>query len=238
MRRLPVILPLALAAAPAAAGPPYVTDDPQPTDLGHYEVYFYTAGTVVPGTTAGAAGIDFNYGGVRDVQLTAVVPLAFDTSPGRHLGPGNVELAVKDEVLHQKSAGIDLSLFPRVFVPSGGTRFGTGRVAVLLPLYAERDIGHWSLFGGGGWQFNPGGRDFWSAGVAVSRALGERASVGGEVYHHGPDARDARSFTGIGLGATYRLSPHWSVIGSAGPGIENARQQGVVSGYLALKADY
>ncbi|MBV8971278.1 MAG: hypothetical protein JO290_03190 [Sphingomonadaceae bacterium] len=236
MRRLPLVL--ALAAAPAAAGPPYVTDDPQPTDLGHYEIYFFASATQVPGSTAGAGGVDFNYGGLTDVQLTAVVPLAFDTSPGgRRVGAGNVELAVKYKFLHQKADGIDLSLFPRLFVPAGGQRFGTGQAALLLPLWAERDWGKWSLFGGGGWQLNPGGRNFWSGGVALSRALGERASVGAEVYHHGPDARDARSFTGLNLGATYRLSKHWSLIGAAGPGVENARDGGLVSAYVALKAD-
>ncbi len=235
MRRLAVLL--ALVATPALAGPPYVTDDPQPTDHRHYEVYLFTAASYVPGATTGAGGIDFNYGGAPNLQLTAVVPLAFDTSPGRHAGPGNVELAAKYEFLHQKTAGLDLSLFPRVFVPSGGTRFGPGRTALLLPLWGERDWGKWSLFGGGGYQINPG-RDFWTGGIAVSRALGDRASVGAEVYHHGPDARDARAFTGLSLGGTYRLSPHWSVIGSAGPGIENARAQGQVAAYAALKADY
>ncbi len=228
-----------LAAAPAAAGPPYVTDDPQPTDLGHYEIYFFASASHVAGSTAGASGVDFNYGGAKDVQLTAVVPLAFDTGDGgRHVGAGNIELAAKYKFLHQDRNGLDLTVFPRVFIPAGGQRFGTGQVALLLPLWGERDWGKWSLFGGGGWQLNPGGRDFWSAGLALSRALGERATVGAEVYHHGPDSRDGRSFTGVNLGATYRLSKHWSIIGSAGPGLENARDEGQVAAYVALKADF
>lgn len=239
--RPPRLLAVAVAttlAVPAAAGPPYVTDDPQPTDLHRFEVYFFATATSAGGATTGAGGIDFNYGGARDLQLTAVVPLAFDTSAGRHLGPGNVELAAKYEFLHQAADGLALSLFPRVFVPSGGTRFGAGRVALLLPLWGERDWGRWSLFGGGGYQLNPGGRDFWTGGIALSRALGKRGSIGAEVYHHGPDARGARAFTGLSLGGTYRLSPHWSLIAAGGPGIENARAQGEVAGYAALKADY
>lgn len=237
MRRL--LLLVALIAAPAVAGPPYVTDDPQPTDFGHYEVYFFASAAHVPGATTGASGVDFNYGGFRDIQLTAVVPVAFDTSGGgRRVGAGNVEVAVKYKFLHQTAAGIDFSVFPRVFVPTGGSRFGTGRVAVLLPLWAERDIGKWSVFGGGGYQLIPGERDFWTGGVAVSRALGDRASLGVEVYHHGPDARDARPFTGVSVGGTYRLSPHWSIIAAGGPGIENARREGQVTGYAAVKADF
>ena len=37
-------LVLASAAVPARAGPPYLTDDPDPTDLGHWEIYAFTTG--------------------------------------------------------------------------------------------------------------------------------------------------------------------------------------------------
>ena len=39
-----VRLVLAGAAGPAFAGPPYLTDDPVPTDTGHWEIYAFTAG--------------------------------------------------------------------------------------------------------------------------------------------------------------------------------------------------
>ena len=236
MRRLPLLL--ALIASPVAAGPPYITDDPQPTDYHRFEIYLFASAAQGAGATTGATGVDFNYGGFRDVQLTAVAPLAFDTSSGgRHLGPGYVELAAKVKLLHQDRNGIDFSVFPRVFVPTGGERFGSGRVALLLPVWLQRDFGKWSVFGGGGYQFSRE-RDFWAGGIAVSRALGERASIGAEVYHHGPDARDARAFTGVSVGGTYRVSTHWSIIAAGGPGIENAYEQSQVAGYAALKADF
>lgn len=235
------IVAAAVLAAPAAAGPPYVTDDPQPTDVYRFEVYLFGAATRVPGETSGAGGIDFNYGAAPDLQLTAVVPVAFDDSDGGHAGPGNVELAAKYEFLHQRdgSALPDVSVFPRVFVPAGGHRFGTGRVGLLLPLWLERDVGKWSVFGGGGLTLNPGvdQRNYWSSGIAVTRAIGARVTIGAELYHRGPDARDARAFTGANLGATLRLSRHWSLIASAGPGLQNA-SAGQASGYAALKADF
>jgi hypothetical protein len=36
-----------LALTAANAGPPYRTDDPEPTPLGHYEFYTFSTGTVV-----------------------------------------------------------------------------------------------------------------------------------------------------------------------------------------------
>ncbi len=86
-----------LLCGPAFAGPPYVTDDPEPTDYKHYEIYAFTAGTATRDGTGGEAGIDFNYGGAPDLQLTAVLPLEYDSPAhaGTAAGIGNIELAAK-----------------------------------------------------------------------------------------------------------------------------------------------
>src|ERR1700729_811796 len=56
-------LGIPLAAGPGLAGPPYVTDDPEPTDTGHFENYLYIEGTHAAGAMAGpSAGIEINYG--------------------------------------------------------------------------------------------------------------------------------------------------------------------------------
>jgi len=231
-----------LVAGPAQAGPPYFTDDPVPTDRGHRETYLYAAGTRVPGSTSGAAGIDINYGGARDLQLTCVVPLAYEHSGEMHAGLGVIETAMKYRFVHQVdgNATPDIAFFPRVFWPTGSTRFGAGHASVLLPLWAGKDFDRWSVFGGGGYQINPGegNRDFWLAGLTVTRAIGERLSAGVEVYHRAPDAVDGKPFSGANLGATWQASEHWTVLGALGPGLQNAREEGQYSFYLALQAVY
>ena len=62
-------------AVPALAGPPFVSDDPEPTEAGHWEIYGFAAGAHMAGETDGAAGLDINYGGAKELQLTAVVPI-------------------------------------------------------------------------------------------------------------------------------------------------------------------
>src|ERR1700760_4283684 len=88
---------LGLTGAPAFAGPPYVSDDPEPTDYKHFEIYTFTNGTRTRDGAAGESGIDFNYGAAPDLQLTATLPGAFNQPAGEGLalGPGNVELAAK-----------------------------------------------------------------------------------------------------------------------------------------------
>ena len=232
----------AVPAAPALAGPPFVSDDPEPTEKSHWEIYGYAAGTHGPGATDGAAGFDINYGGAKDLQLTAVVPINYQTGSDGTAGMGNVELAAKYKFLHQTDGSPlpDVAFFPRAFVPTAGRRFGTRRVSVLLPLWAQKDMGPWALFGGGGYTINPGAgeRNFWLTGIGLQRALTARFALGAEIYRQTADADDARRFTGVNLGALYKLADHWSLIGSAGPGIEHARTQGRYSFYVALKADY
>ncbi len=217
-----------------------MSDDPQPTDTSHWEIYNFVGGTHTPGVTAGAAGIDLNYGPIRDIQLTVVVPLGFET--GKAAGLGDIELAVKYRFLHQSegSAAPDLAFFPRLFTPTGGHRYGTGHASLFLPIWAQKDFGKWSLFGGGGYTINPGAgqRNYWLTGAVLSRPVSKRLTLGVEIYHRTPDAIDAKTFTGLNLGALYKLTDHWSLIGAGGPCVDHAREQGQYAFYFALKADY
>jgi len=241
-RLLLALLAGSACAFSAQAGPPFVSDDPEPTEAGHWEIYGFAAGTHVPGQTEGAGGLDINYGGAKDLQLTAVLPIQYETGADGTAGPGNVELAVKYKFLHQADGSPlpDVAFFPRAFVPTAGRRFGPRRLSILLPLWAQKDLGKWSVFGGGGYDINPGPgqRDFWLTGIGAQRAVTDRFTLGAEIYRQTADADDARRFTGLNLGALYKMNAHWSLIGSVGPGVEHARTEGRYTFYLALKADY
>jgi len=210
---------LGILPVPALAGPPYDTDDPQPTDYRHWELYLFGAGARSGGAFDGSAGLDVNYGAMRDLQLTATLPLNFTRGPGAHTGIGDVELGVKYRFYHDDRGGFSIAAFPRLILPSSGKRYGSGKTAMLLPLWAQKDIGKWSLFGGGGYTLNPGAgsRNYWQAAGAVTCALSSRLSVGGEVTHRGPDSVGARPTTTLGLGAIYRLKGPLSLLTSAGP---------------------
>src|SRR5579862_5582021 len=127
MRILTTLLIITLMmSGRASAGPPYLTDDPEPTELHHFEIFFFDAGTATRFGTGSAAGIDFNYGAAPDLQLNTVLPVGFN-SPLR--GPiavnlGNIELAAKYRFLHQNGFGLDVSFYPRVFVPAGSNAVG------------------------------------------------------------------------------------------------------------------
>jgi len=197
-------------------------------------------GSRVPGITGGAAGLDLNYGAAENRQLTAVFPLQFQNQG--QLGLGDIELAAKYRLLHpdQNSALPDVAFFPRLFTPTAGRSFGTGRPDLLLPIWAGKDWGKWSLFGGGGYTINPGAgnRDYWVGGIALSRSVTESFTLGIELYRQTRISNDGRDFSGLNVGATFQMTQHWSLLLSGGPGIQNPRQEGEYDFYMALKADY
>lgn len=211
-----------LAATPALAGPPYETDDPEPTDLGHWEIYAFTAIDGDDGNIDGAAGVDLNYGAVEGVQLTATLPVGFAHQAGQsgwRTGGGDVELGVKYRFLNREQASFSAAIFPRVILPTSSNGFGGSQARLLLPMWAQKDIGPWSVFGGGGYEINPGAnnRDFWQGGLAVTRTISERWSIGGEVTRQGPDSVSALSTTSLGVGSIVKLGGPVSLLVSGGP---------------------
>jgi len=227
-----------LAASAARAGPPYVTDDPEPTDFQHFEIYLFQQGTETREGTGGAFGIDFNYGAAPDLQLTAVLPVEYEATPhGPDLiGIGNIELAAKYRVLHQDDVGWDVAAFPRLFLPSGSALVGEQHFSLLLPVWVGRDWDMWSTFGGGGCAIHRGGdaQDFCLAGWALTREIAPGLHIGAELVHQTADANGGKASTGIGAGLTYDIDEHYHLLAYAGPGLQNAAETGRTSWYTSI----
>lgn len=229
-------------AFPAYAGPPFLTDDPEPTDTGHWEIY-------APLLEAGGQGQDFeasagfelNYGPVPDLQLTLEVPLAFaHDSTGWRGGSGDIAASAKYRFVHNEKIGLQVAVFPGITLPTARAGLGAGRVTALLPVWAQLDRGAWSVFGGGGYAINPGpgNRDYWTGGIAVSRNFGERLLLGLEAGREGPPAVGERASTSLGLGAIYRLDKHLRLLASCGPTLSDAGGKASFHAFAALGWDY
>jgi hypothetical protein len=209
------------AAAPAFAGPPYLTDDPVPTDTGHWEIYAFTAAEGRRSTLDAASGFDLNYGPVKDVQLTATLPYSFSHAPleGWRSGSGDVELGIKYRFIHDEKSGFSAAIFPRAILPTAAHSPGE-KTRFLLPLWIGKDFaGGTSIFGGGGFTINPGAgnRDFWQAAIAVTQDLSKTVSVGAEITRQGSDTVGGTTQTRAGIGSIVQLSDHYALLFSGGP---------------------
>ena len=220
-RRTLTALLLAAVAAPAVAGPPFLTDDPAPTDFASWEIYAFTALDRHGPAFDDDSGLDLNYGAFKNVQLTATLPLSFSRDAYRHVrsGTGDVELAVKYRLVNDERSGISVAVFPRAILPTSSLDHGE-KTRLLLPVWAEKDFaGGTSLFGGGGYEINPGpgNRGFWQAGAAVTQELGDRLTIGAELTHQTSDSIGAPPETAAGAGAIVKLSKHYALLLSGGP---------------------
>jgi hypothetical protein len=237
-----IVCGILLPSVPALAGPPYVTDDPEPTDKGHYEIFLYAGGSATRDGSGGAGGIDFNYGAAENLQVTAVLPLAWNapTAGPSAANLGNVELAAKYKFLHQDDVGLDVAFFPRVFLPAGSGEVGARHVSLLLPVWLGRSWGRWSVFGGGGCVLNNGGggNDFCQTGWAATDQVLPHLQLGGEIYYQTADHVGGRASTGIGAGAIYDLNDNLHLMASAGPGIQNAGETDRCTWYAALQITF
>src|ERR1700690_3224212 len=91
----PVLL---LAPAIARAGPPYVTDDPEPVEFRHWEFYLATQHSVTRDAASGTAPhVEVNYGAWPGLQLHVIVPLAYARPSGgsTSYGVGDIDLGAK-----------------------------------------------------------------------------------------------------------------------------------------------
>jgi hypothetical protein len=226
------------AVARAAAGPPYLTDDPEPTDYQHFEIYAFTEGLSAQGGTSGQSGIDFNYGGAPNLQLTATVPsdYALPADGPATAGPGNVELAAKYRFLTQQNFGLDVAVFPRVILPSLSTNIGEPHASFLLPVWIEKDWGKWSAFGGGGCEFNRGGdsQNFCETGLVITNQVQKDLQVGLEIFHQTADTIGGQDTTSLGAGVRYDLGDHLHLLGYLGRGIQNANETDRLNWYTSV----
>jgi hypothetical protein len=109
---------------------------------------------------------------------------------------------------------------------------------VLLPLWVQKASGPWTLDPGAGYLVNRavGARNSWYLGVLAQRSIGDRLSLGAEVFHRTPVPQDAPSESGFNVGATVKLSDSRNLLVSVGRGLQGVTANGF-SFYVAYQLE-
>ncbi len=116
-------------AGSVRGGPPFVTDDPEPVDYQHWEIYIASQDAKLDGDWSGTAPhFELNYGVVSNVQLHLIAPLAYDAPPAgaAHYGYGDTELGVKFRFLQETDYLPQAAIFPLVEAPTGSAADNLG----------------------------------------------------------------------------------------------------------------
>lgn len=228
-----------LISSSAWAGPPFVTDDPEPVDYKHYETYLAYETVKTQGGTSSSPLFELNYGAMPDMQVSITLPYAIASAPGQitQKGMGDVVLGVKYRVLQETADQPMISIYPIYIAPTGNAAkgLGNGGAQIFLPVWLQKRWGNWLAYGGGGYWSNraPGTGSHWYFGGAVMYDMNERLSIGGEIFQATDQRPVDNASTGFNIGAIYKLDEHNRILGSAGRGLSEIRSQNTTTGYIA-----
>jgi hypothetical protein len=236
-----------VAVTPARAGAPFRTDDPEPVDFGHFELDLFSLGTKTTGGWGGTApGLEINYGVLPNVQLHAIVQQGFTapTDSRRGFAPGDLEFGVKYRFItpDEEDWFPQVAIFPLIEVPVGNQKLGfsTGHAQIFLPIWLQKDLDPWTIYGGGGYWINPGvgSRNFTLLGTALWRKLTDQLKLGIEIFHQTSPADGIPDSTGFNVGAIYDMSENWHLLASAGTGLRNRNETNQIAYYAGLQLTF
>ncbi len=242
-RRLltPVIWWIALAQF-AWAGPPFTTDDPEPVEYRHWEVYLASQlAHVKAGWSGTAPHLEVNYGAIPNMQLHLIAPVSF-TAPSHeatHFGYGDTEVGVKYRFIEETDQLPQIGTFPLVEIPSGNRErgLGSGHAQVFLPLWLQKSFEPWMTYGGAGYWINPGkdNRDWWFTGWLLQREITPTLTLGAEIFHETPSEKAGDSDTKLNFGGFYSFSDTYHLLFSAGHTVQGPT---AFQAYLAFQVTF
>jgi hypothetical protein len=228
----------AFAPSAAWAGPPFVTDDPEPVEYHHGEFYISSQyANNKDGKVGTLPHFEFNYGIVPDVQLHLLVPLVFVHPNGEPTiyGLGDTEFGVKYRFVQETETLPQVGIFPIMHIPTGDSDRGLGNAHVpwFLPIWVQKSSGPWTTYGGGGYWFNPGAgnKNFWQLGWLGQREITKVITLGAEIFYFGKDTDDGRDRTGFNIGGILNVSEDHHILFSAGSDIAGDNRFSAYLGY-------
>ena len=235
------LLLTALLATPlfAHAGPPYLTDDPDPIDYQTFEIIpAFTLDRASDGEQFAEPVTDFNYGIAPDMHLN-IGPGFVRTLPDNgtsESGLGDTRVALKWRFHNETDDSPEIAIYPAIELPTGNSArgLGNGQVWYQFPIWFEKNwSGGWSSYWGAGWTLNraPGQRDYFYGGWQAQKQLSGSWNLGGELYSQGASGTGVAGWTALKLGGGYKLTDHASFIFSFGHSFAGASQ---ALGYVGI----
>lgn len=237
-----IVVGVLLFMCPLWAGPPFFTDDPEPVEYLHWEVYLasqwaHDKEAVTSGTLP---HLEVNYGSARDLQLHVIIPAAYSTSSegSTQYGLGDMELGIKYRFIHEDEQGCrpQVGIFPLLEVPAGSSSrgLGSGYLAAFFPVWVQKSWGPWTTYGGGGYWYHPGedNKNYWFTGWLLQRDFSKMLTLGVEVFNTSPKAKGERDETGFNVGGYVNLTEEHHILFSVG---RDMKGQNTLFAYLAFQ---
>ena len=221
------------------AGPPFFTDDPEPVDYRHWEIYLASQYlSTKDGSSGTLPHLEANYGAYPNLQLHIIAPETFNDPAGSSYaqGYGDTELGAKYRFVQETDNIPQIGSFIQVELPTGDENrgLGNGKTQVFIPIWLQKSFGPWTSYGGGGYWINPGtdNKNWIYAGWLLQRDLSKYLTMGTEFFYRTPDKVDGQYSTGFTAGGQVNFIGHTHFLFSCG---KNLSGQDLSTFYLAFQ---
>ena len=210
------------------AGPPFVTDDPEPVDYQHWEFYIASQDSQLGGDWSGTAPhFEINYGVAPDLQLHLIAPLGYDSPPtgAAHYGLADIEIGAKFRFIQENNWLPQVGVFPLLELPTGSANdaLGNGHLQAFLPVWLQKTWGSWTVYGGGGYGINSfsGYQNWGFFGAVLQKQVLPNVLIGAEVFHQTVYQTDFPNVgTAFNIGMVIDFNENQHLLFSAGRSIE------------------
>ena len=214
---------LLVASRLALAGPPFLTDDPEPVEYKHSEFYvFSTHDKSKDGSQTAIPAFEYNFGVIQNTQLHIVVPFSRSapSDASSEYGLGDTEVGVKYRFLRETDTRPQVGIFPMAELDTGDADkgLGNGKTWWRLPVWAQKSWGGWTTYGGGGVVINhaAGQKDCHFVGWLLQNDIDEKLTLGGEVFGQTKETDNGDATTLVNFGGYYKFTPDFNLLFSTG----------------------
>jgi hypothetical protein len=231
----------------AFAGPPFLTDDPEPVDYQHWEIYGFFQQTKAGGEKSGVLpAIEVNYGIMPNAMIHVVLPVGEYTKAGgtTTTGYGDTEFGLKYRFMEEdpNTSRWAVGVFPLVIAPTGDKNKGLGgeETQIFLPVWVQKTFGKWMTYGGVGYWRNPGAgnKNYWFSGWLLQRQVTDALALGGEFFHETKDTENGTDSSGVNIGGVYDFTENHHLLFSVGKGVQHAYDTNQSSCYLGYQLTF
>jgi len=233
---------LVLLPVMAYCGPPFTTDDPDPVEFRHWEVYLF--GQFIRDTqdiNAIVPGLEVNYGLFPEAQIHFIFPGGFSGSRYGNLDYkyGSTEIGLKYRFIKETDNFPQVGTFPHADIASGNIAAGTfsGNTQYFIPIWLQKSWGSVMSYGGGGYWINPGinNLDWWFLGWVLQCQIADNMAVGMEINYNTPQEKGMAYNNSINVGVIYDINKNHHLMVSLGSSMLGEQ---IYQGYAAYQLTF
>jgi hypothetical protein len=204
------------------AGPPFLTDDPEPVELKHWEFYIASTSLFEPDNFSGTLPhFETNFGILTNVQIHLLIPFNYIVKSHQkiHYGYSNTEFGVKWRFIRENKNNPQIGIFPVIEIPTfRNFEISDNKTQLFLPVWIQKSWNKFTTYGGGGYWINPGinNKNWFFAGWLWQYDFSDMITLGSEIFYHTAESIDDKSCVGFNVGGNLNFNKKFHFIYSFG----------------------